>query len=136
VIYDSILGDNLAVSARQTLLMSWELDGNANFATARRGEHRLTVERLPDQNIWEWIVWGRLQPDAAQHGVAESVFAAMREAYLVARTWNAAIEYTQSSVENLPADSCVAQFNQPLFPPPPARAADHAHTARAPRRND
>jgi hypothetical protein len=80
--------DYRAVGPHRTLHISWELDGNAHFATARHGLCHLAIERLPDQDAWDWIVWEGRQPDIAQCGIAESVSAAIEEAYLVARTWN------------------------------------------------
>jgi hypothetical protein len=65
----------------------WERSGDAFHADTEAADgsrYHLIVERLPDGGEWDWSVWRQNDgPRAAQHGTADTVQEAMREAEAV-----------------------------------------------------
>jgi hypothetical protein len=74
------------------LTIHWESDAASFLATATfvRDQKRfhLIIERLPDQEAWDWTVWVAGQsPDAACHGDAISKLTAMDWAQAAVERW-------------------------------------------------
>ena len=73
---------------------SWICDGTALYATQAAGDghgrYYVIVEQLAGKNAWDWAVWyGGQSPENVRHGTAYSAMAAMADAEIVAREWDA-----------------------------------------------
>jgi hypothetical protein len=67
----------------------WCKVDEAFFAAATNGSYRLTVEQLPDNDGWDWIVWRPGEaPETSRHGHTLSAEAALRAAETTVQHWD------------------------------------------------